>query len=255
MININFMSWNTQLYEYGNKNNKSENDGLNIYNNVASIVKQHVCASNSDGEIRIAVLQEIPYKIKDSQSSRWRNHVIFEKLQNDFKLSEYDVLFFKKAFHIKMTIVIATKGTIEEVHKGQNNIYVPFIISPLNLNILALHAHDAFEAREWLFKNSGFIPKIMLGDFNAGNYKKTVRDNEIAVNRQNYLLLTEGYIDICQGQYTTKYKTHIDHALLENSNEFIEKYQYQDVFVDRSIKLSDHYPIYFKLSCIEDCAK
>ncbi len=46
MMIINFMSWNTQLYEYGNKNNKSENDGLSIYNNVANIVKQHVCASS-----------------------------------------------------------------------------------------------------------------------------------------------------------------------------------------------------------------
>lgn len=69
-----------------------------------------------------------------------------------------------------------------------------------------------------------------------------------AVNRQNYLLLTEGYIDICQGEYTTRYNTYIDHALLESSYGFLSMHKYSNLNVDRSIELSDHYPITFQLS-------
>jgi len=66
--------------------------------------------------------------------------------------------------------------------------------------------------------------------------------NADAVNRQNYLLLTEGYIDLCQGVYTTKYQTQIDHILLENIDEF--KYKFENVKVNYDVKISDHYPVY-----------
>ena len=87
----------------------------------------------------------------------------------------------------------------------------------------------------------------MLGDVNAGIYIKKSNDNEIAVNRQNYLLLTEGYIDICQGEHTTKYRTYIDHVLLKSSYAFLQTHKVTGLCVDRSVKLSDHYPITFQL--------
>lgn len=131
--------------------------------------------------------------------------------------------------------------------KKKTNLYIPFKINSLELNVLALHAHNAFEVRQWLEQHEDYKPNIMLGDFNAGNYRKSKNDNAIAVNRQNYLLLTEGYIDICQGLYTTKYKTQVDHILLENLYEF--RYKYENVKVNYDIDISNHYPVYCDILC------
>ena len=236
-MKIKFLTWNTQLYEYGNMSGKTIEDGLKVYNQEKEIIKKHF-SDLSDDEKAIAVLQEMPYKIK--KNGKWQLHPVFEKFKIDFTDIDYDIIFLSD-WHIKMTVVIASKGTVSEC-KGKTNLYIPFTINSLQLNVLALHAHNAFETRKWLAEHEDYKPNIMLGDFNAGNYRKSNKDNEIAVNRQNYLLLTEGYIDLCQGVYTTKYQTQIDHILLENIDEF--KYKFENVKVDYDVKISDHYPVY-----------
>ncbi|NLK91894.1 MAG: hypothetical protein GX273_01985 [Bacteroidales bacterium] len=243
-MKIKFLTWNTQLYEYGNMNRKPIEIEPEVYNQGKNIIMNHF-SDLSDEEKAIAVLQEIPYKIK--KNGKWDLHPVFKKFKKDFTDTDYDIIY-HDGWHIKMTVVIAPKGTVSEC-EGKTNLYIPFMINSLQLNVLALHAHNAFEARQWLAEHEDYKPNIMLGDFNAGNYKKSNKDNKIAVNRQNYLLLTEGYIDLCQGLYTTKYRTQIDHILLENIDEF--KYKYENVKVNYDVEISDHYPVYGDVLCAD----
>lgn len=242
-MKINLMTWNTQLFEFGNKTFKNKNisAGLDNLENQKEVILAHLKKENS-----LAVLQEIPYK----SNLTWRDHELFTAFKNFFPKESYDMIYnISSEKQIKMTIVLANKGFVEEKIDGvNNNCCVSFKVQGVDLDILGVHSHNALELRNWLSEKEPFRPNIMLGDFNAGNYVKHKNDKEIAVNRKNYLLLMEGYIDICQGRYTHRiYKTHIDHILLENSNEFLESYSYNNVVVDNTISLSDHYPIYCEL--------
>ena len=49
------------------------------------------------------------------------------------------------------------------------------------MSIIGVHPHNANELLKWLQK-SGF-PDIMLGDFNAGDYKKRCEDSKFKDNR------------------------------------------------------------------------
>lgn len=243
-MKIKLLSWNTQLYEYGNLEGKSIDEGIILYNEIKDKVSERF-QNLKEKEKVIIILQEIPYKIKINW--KWELHSIFKQFQKDFSKNDYDIIYLAdtdegKRFHIKMTVVIATKGTISEA-KPISNIFVPFKIKGCNTNVLALHSHNAFEVRQWLDSNHDFKPNLMIGDFNAGNYKKQSNDNSFFANRQDYLLLLEGYLDVCQGINTTKYKTQIDHVLIEN-NADVPKYKYEKVRIDSSVNISDHYPIY-----------
>ena len=240
----NIMTWNTQLYEQGNKlyaGGKTKVKNSECFNKVFDTIISHLDNGNA-----IAVLQEIPYVSNET----WAEHKIFTAFKNKFSDKVYDV--FYNVFsnkQLKMTVVIAKKNIImkdgNEINR--NNCFVGFKIKETDLKILAVHSHDAFELGEWLSSNESYSPQMMLGDFNAGNYKKKNKDCEIAVNRKNYLMVCEGYIDIFQGCYTTIYKTHIDHVLIENSNEFHNVCCSKNITVDYSNNLSDHYPLYFQL--------
>lgn len=236
------MTWNTRLYMQGNKvgRNKEEVDSEK-YEDVINVIKTHV-----NKEKGIAILQEIPYK----SNITWKEHELFVKLKNDFPKNHYSLIYnVSTENQIKMTVVIAKNEVVQKNEDGiNNNCCVSFFVNETDLNVLGVHSHNAFELREWLSAKESFHPIIMLGDFNSGNYLKEKNDNEIMVNRKNYLMITEGYIDICQGEYTYHiYKTHIDHILLKNSNGFHEKYKYKNVKVDREVILSDHYPIYCEI--------
>ena len=104
----------------------------------------------------------------------------------------------------------------------------------------------------------------MLGDFNAGDYKKRCEDSKFKDNRNNYRKLILEYTDICNGQKTRRmvfpngfvYETPIDHALIKDSSELKKKYQCKIVKIERNEdNVSDHYPIYFKLSCLDEADK
>ena len=238
------MTWNTKLFMKGNiVGNKQEAIDCKKYDKIINIVKNHVEKENG-----IAILQEIPYKSNCNTRyyKKWEEHYLFVRFTEDFPKDQYSLIYnnFNER-QIKMTVVIAKSNVIQRNKDGiNNNRCVSFFVNKTDLNVLGVHSHNAFELRNELAENESFHPNIILGDFNSGNYVKEKNDNEIAVNRKNYLMLTEGYIDICQGEYTCLYNTHIDHILLENSNRFHEKYKYTDVVVDRGIELSDHYPIY-----------
>lgn len=245
----NIMTWNTQLYEQGNSFLNGQEKPINsaCYEKIFDTIAEYLESKNNS----IAVLQEIPYYTKRSWS--WLEHEIFTAFEKKFPKVDYDVFLndILPVKALKMTVVIAKKGIIErddEIDTG-DNCFVGFKIEKTDLRVLAIHSHDASDLYKWLAKNEGYSPQIILGDFNAGNYKKKDRDRdrEIAANRKDYLKICEGYIDLFQGCYTTSYKTHIDHVLIENSNEFHGKYSSKNIDVDYGMTLSDHYPLSFLL--------
>ncbi len=247
----NFMTWNTGLFMYGNRFGKKP--VLEITDSKYEEIFTHIRNFLDTKDHAIVVLQEIPYV----SNLNWKSHPLFEKFMEAFQkdcVILYNKIKTDKA--LKMTVVLTKKQKEgqELLHPAagaekDNNCYVSFQIANRDtaIAVLAVHAHDAFECREYLARHSEINYSLMLGDFNAGNYIKKSNDNEIAVNRQNYLLLTEGYIDICQGEHTTKYRTYIDHVLLKSSYDFLQTHKVTGLCVDRSVKLSDHYPITFQL--------
>ena len=109
-MKIKFLTWNTQLYEYGNTKGKTIKNGLKVYNQEIEIIKKHFF-DLSDDEKAIAVLQEIPYRIKINR--KWCLHPVFKKFKNDFPDTDYDIIY-HSGWHIKMTVVIASKGIVSE---------------------------------------------------------------------------------------------------------------------------------------------
>lgn len=52
------------------------------------------------------------------------------------------------------------------------------------------------------------------------------------------------------------YETPIDHVLIKNSSELTKKYQCKNVKIEiNEDNVSDHYPIYFKLPCLDEADK
>lgn len=72
---------------------------------------------------------------------------------------------------------------------------------------LGIHSDDSFELRKWI-KDNSLHPNLIAGDFNIGNYllEDGVKNTEIAINRQNFILLLEGYINISQDRITINYR-------------------------------------------------
>lgn len=252
-MKINLMTWNTQLYEFGNNSFKDKNisAGLNNLEKQKEVISAHLEKENS-----LAVLQEIPYKC----NLDWKEHELFTELKNYFPKERYDMIYniSSKYQQIKMTIVLAKKGLIEPDDNGINstkedycNCFVSFNIKSTDLHVLAVHQSlsKGGYISDKLNKKTHYKPNIILGDFNAGDYSKDKGTNEFKRNRDDYKkLLKRGYKDICNGQITTTdSKTPIDHILLENSNEFLDSFSYNNVDVDKTVSLSNHYPIYCEI--------
>ena len=261
---IHFLTWNTQLYEMGNRLNEKQavkeidNQKFKI---VINKVKEFLDSKNE----AVAVLQEITFRCNIYGFNKHRLFGEFlEFFPDDKYVMKYNISSEKQ---IKMTVVLAKKTGLEElVYKKNNllnnNMCVSFGIKDLDLSIIGVHPHNANELLKWL-QEWGF-PDIMLGDFNAGDYKKRCEDNVFRDNRDNYKNLISGYTDICNGEMTRRtvfpngfvYETPIDHVLIKNSSELTKKYQCEIVKIDRNMdNVSDHYPIYFKLLCLDEADK
>ena len=250
-MELNMFSWNTRLYEYGTKNIDTGKIEKPFDKAPVEEVLKRVDNYMESNTNPIVVLQEIPFKRKN-ESNLWEYNVHYLELRNHFKDKGYDLIYLdnKNEWHIKMTMVLSKDGLlIEHPSVEKNNIFVPVMMEKNNISILAVHAHNAFELNEWIKKSLLYRPNIIIGDFNAGNYIKAEHDNEIALNRTNYQMLSTGYIDVCQGKYTTNYSepTQIDHILIENSFMFNKRFAIMSSYVDDTISVSDHYPISCKL--------
>lgn len=88
-----------------------------------------------------------------------------------------------------------------------------------------------------------FTPHFIVGDFNAGNYIKDKNDKGFELNRNEFVKLSEGFIDVCNGMGTTNYipPTQVDHILIQNSQKFIGKVKTRDVVYSK--EYSDHFPL------------
>lgn len=249
---INFLTWNTQLYEYGNniKNMDFKDIDYNICSEIFGYIKNHMKKENA-----IAVLQEIPLDCNRTNEI----HEIFRMLCENFPEEEYDIKYNKNTSvrnQIKMTVVIAKKNLIKRDTLGIDetedfcNCYFSFIVEP-NLRVLAVHQKLEKDGYVLDKIREGYEPQIVLGDFNSGNYEKRNETEEFQENRKRYvdLLETKNYVDLCEGQITRKvqfsngdiYETPIDHVLIKQSISNSGK----ELKIDDSIDLSDHYPISF----------
>lgn len=250
-MEINLMTWNTELYRYGARDldgkirKRFEEAPID---EVISVIDEFL----NQNQNPIVVLQEIPFKRKN-EKYKWEYNAYFEKLKSFIEGKDYKLFCLndEEEYHIKMTVVIAKSGFLSEMgDMKKNNIFVPVVIKEKNVSILGVHSHDAFELNEWIKNKKGYTPNIIIGDFNAGNYVKSNNDEEIMINRANFQMLSTGYVDACQGKYTTRYNepTQIDHILIENSFNFNQRYRLNKVNVDRTITYSDHYPIKCKMT-------
>lgn len=264
MREINFLTWNTQLYEMGNSLNEEQvvkKIDMLTFKIVINKVKEFLDSKNE----AVAILQEIPFKCN---IDGFNEHILFSEFFEFFPDDKYVMLYnISSKSQIKMTVVLAKKMGLEELiyrknNELNNNMCVSFGIKDLDLSIIGVHPHNANELLKWL-QVWGF-PDIMLGDFNAGDYKKRCEDSMFKVNRDNYRKLISGYTDICKGQMTRRtvlsngfvYETPIDHVLIKNSSELTKKYQCKNVKIEiNEDNVSDHYPIYFKLLCLDEADK
>lgn len=248
-MKIHIMTWNTGLFK---NTNPDANNVTNIFNEVENYINN----GENNGEKVVVILQEIPYKYKDERN-RWGYNPIFRLFLNKFQ-ADHNIICLTgdKFFHIKMTVVITHKqnknnkfNAIECRDMKTTNIFVPFKLqnSSLSLQILGVHSHSAHELREWLSQQP-LAPDMIIGDFNAGNYKKDIETGDFVLNRREYLMLTEGYFDLCQGENTTIYNTQIDHVLIRS--DLYKKCS--NLIVYKEIKLSDHFPITFDYDIDED---
>ncbi len=251
MDEIRFLTWNTQLYEMGNKVSKDiKKIDEDLFFKIIKEIKKFFSTSNK----AIAVLQEIPYKCNNNG---YKEHELFTKFKNEFPESNYSMLYnISTENQIMMTVVLSPKvtGKIIKLDGINNNRCVLFGIENQELSIMGVHSGCAEQVLTWK-KNKN--PDIILGDFNAGDYEKRNATDVFITNRTIYRDLIREYTDILKGQNTRKYvfgdgkvyETPIDHVLIKKDKERMEKYLFDDISINTNTNnLSDHYLISFKLS-------
>ena len=253
--NFNGSNWNLMDNNWAdNEDIKRENNANKIFEKVTSIIEQ---------PDDIAILQEFPYqdKWKNIFDNEYKNHTIISWYYNDS-----DKEFCVEPKYGGVTVAIVKNNSWWYLrslngHKSNknkkvdySNIYIEMYNADKEINLLGVHPNDAHALIEWLSKNydKRFVPNLIVGDFNAGNYIKANSDVKFAENRREFLRLTEGFIDVCNGMVTTNYKrpTQIDHILIQNSDMFIVQIKKRDVFY--SMDYSDHYPLFAEIDLTEN---
>lgn len=253
--NFNGSNWNLMDNNWAdNEDIKRENNANKIFEKVTSIIEQ---------PDDIAILQEFPYqdKWKNIFDNEYKNHTIISWYYNDS-----DKEFCVEPKYGGVTVAIVKNNSWWYLrslngHKSNknkkvdySNRYIEMYNADKEINLLGVHPNDAHALIEWLSKNydKRFVPNLIVGDFNAENYIKANSDVKFAENRREFLRLTEGFIDVCNGMVTTNYKrpTQIDHILIQNSDMFIVQIKKRDVFY--SMDYSDHYPLFAEIDLTEN---
>lgn len=232
-MKINLMTWNTRMYEYGNKINgvfRPIDD--DYFDGVINVISDHLKKENA-----IAILQEIPYVCNIT----WQKHELFlrfnQRFENDFFV-KYNISSKKQ---IMMTVIISQKELIKWNKDGFNdNRSISFKLKDEETRFLGLHAKNNTLTASYLDNIRPHSYDYILGDFNSGNYTKWNEDASFKKNRTAYCEYLNNYIDICKGEATTIYDTPIDHILTSNNNII-------SCIIDKSISLSDHYPIFAEI--------
>ena len=235
---ISIMTWNTGMTEW-TKENYAER-----FDKVVNQIKEHLEKENS-----IAFLQQVPYKMK--VESLWSVHPYFKELQKRFSEPKCKMFYndtFNDGYIIMMTIaIVANKGGNEDGAVSANEKIYPnseptnreCAILYKNLNILGIHAKNGEDNKRYLeMLNSQ--ADIILGDFNAGNYKE-------AENRFTFNSILQEHICICNTPTRidprSKRRTCIDHVFIRE--EDVTKCAY--LVVHEEVTFSDHFPITFEV--------
>ena len=161
----NILNWNTGLTEH-----KEESKD---YIKIIEYVKVFLQKENA-----IAVLQQIPYKVKNSDN-KWVFTHVYKYIEDSFKEKRYTIVCNNTYLngHIFMqTIIITNFKTLSEI---DNNIYPngcptnreAAIKIEDSYSILGLHAKNG-DYNLGYIKSINGNADIILGDFNAGDYLK-----------------------------------------------------------------------------------
>lgn len=254
--------WNYKQHDWkDNTDDKRQKNAEEIFRVVTGSLKQ---------EDDIFILQEFPYMYDDKQKKWFFEFKEFSTCSNEnyeFKSWYFDkndkdfCVLGRKNGKISITIAVIKKNSKWRLRAladhpkniygkvDYSNRYIELINDDAQIKLTGVHAQDAYSLRQWLAQKSRgeFIPDVIAGDFNAGNYIKDDRDAGFELNRQNYIMLTEGFVDTCSGMYTTNYNppTEIDHILIKNLQKFNGKIK--EARVDYDIKHSDHYPLFVEI--------
>jgi hypothetical protein len=231
----NILNWNTGLTEH-----KEESKD---YIKIIEYVKVFLQKENA-----IAVLQQIPYKVKNSDN-KWVFTHVYKYIEDSFKEKRYTIVCNNTYLngHIFMqTIIITNFKTLSEI---DNNIYPngcptnreAAIKIEDSYSILGLHAKNG-DYNLGYIKSINGNADIILGDFNAGDYLKYS-------HWESFRNILPSHVCICN--VPTKRvedkmgsiirETCIDHVFVRR--EYITRCS--NVIVHNENKMSDHYPITF----------
>lgn len=228
------LNWNTGLTE----------DTTNLLD-ISQFIKTFL-----DGENTIAVLQQIPFKMKN-EDGRWIYSNSYNKFVAKFPRDKYNIISnnkFNNGFIFMQTVIITR---IKTFPPKNDNIYTDG--EPTNrevaieienaFSLLGLHAKNGKENLRYIKSING-IADVIVGDFNAGDYqeyrywktfRKILPTHVCACN-----LPTKCVVD-AMGKLIRK--TCIDHIFIKR--ELITKCE--NVKVHDNINFSDHYPITFDI--------
>lgn len=232
---IEILNWNTGLTE-------GTGNILDVINYVNEFLEK---------ENTIAVLQQIPFKIKDCKNN-WVNHRDYEKFMEAFSLKKGYVIFKNDKYnngYIFMQTVIITKmndvipANIEVYPSGIATNRESGVIINNKCILLGLHA-TAGKNNEKYLKSINENSDIIVGDFNAGDYQE-------CDNWKLFRSIISSHVCICNlptkcvlaSNGNVIRKTCIDHIFVKR--EFITKCS--DIEIHEDVVYSDHYPITFKI--------
>ena len=181
------MTWNTELYIYGNKDKDGKlmadiNDA--DYLSIKSKINKFLMSN----ENAIVLLNEWPYKCNCTNNY----HEFFSDFREQNK-NKHKMIFNVNENvinQIKMNVVVANEGLIYQVSDGlNNNIFVTFGLTGTDIRLLSAHPHDAVELYNSLVeldKMGKPMPDIIVGDLNSGNYSKVNESIEFQKNKNHF---------------------------------------------------------------------
>lgn len=228
----NILNWNTGLTE-------KSTDYLKIIEYIKDFL---------ENENAIVVLQQIPYKVKNSYN-KWGLSHVYKYIVEICKKNNYTIVCnntYNKGYIIMQTIIITNIKTLSEI---DNNIYLngcptnreAAIKIEDSYSILGLHAKNGKYNLPYI-QSINENADIILGDFNAGDYEEYS-------DWEKFRNILKSHVCICN--IPTKRvedkmgniirETCIDHVFVRR--KFIT--MCSNVIVHNENKMSDHYPITF----------
>ena len=228
------LNWNTGLTE--NQSNLLE---------ILQCVKKFV-----DEENTIAVLQQIPYKIKDADG-RWVYSNSYNEFVEIFSEEKYEIISnntFNNGFIFMQTVIVTKvkiqrpKDNIMYLYGNPTNREIAVEIENV-FSLLGIHAKNGKDNLPYI-KNINGNADIIVGDFNAGDYPQYTywrNFREILPTHVCICNLPTKRVENSNGELIRE--TCIDHIFVRR--ELVTKCE--NLKVHENIKLSDHYPITFNI--------